>query len=554
MGEAKLRRDRISVLIPERGRPEMLFRLIKSLFAKAGGDTGFEVLVAIDQDDPAWAVISSYDTPEGDRVKFLIWPRPKTLGEKLNMLAAEATGAVLFFIANDYVMKTDGWPRIMREAVAKLPNGIGVPFPKDALHPDHASFPIISRKMYEAGGMFAPPWFPYWYVDTWWDEIGLMLGVRPEIAIEVEAPEGRGQPQGLRDVTFWATFFDRLRPYRARDARGLAQRAWGKDSPQAQAVEEMIASRTAFCAARNGHLVTPEFAAIWEGRRDDTPSPEYASVKAYAATMMDNMEREQPKEIRVMVAVPSGRTWEATTANCIAAMAAYSSRAGIELCLMNLQTSQISLARNNLVKIALDLGVDYVFWIDSDMELPPDTLVRLLSWNKDIVGAVYNKKTPRPGTTDEYETLGRLILPSDGQITDGLAEAILMPGGVMLVRTSVYRKLHWPWYSEAYRWAPDLEPLPAFKQMMREYLDSIPTDAVLDSIDGTLFGQWLSEHYRIGPGGSNSEDYSFCNKARQAGFQIFCDIGLTGRIGHIGQRTVTCLLGPEVKRLQEAAE
>jgi hypothetical protein len=530
----------------------MLARLINSLLDTSAGDQRIEILVSIDDDDPAWKNGTNVDLPATNaRVAYTVGPRPKTLGEKLNILAARATGEILTFLANDYVMLTHGWPGIMREAVARLPGGIGVPFPEDSLHPDHASFPIITRRMYEAGGMFAPPWFPYWYVDTWWDEVGIMLGVRPEIAVEVSAPEGRGKPQGLRDVTFWATFFDKMRPFRARDARGLAWKVWGKDSDRTRHLEEMIDSRVALCAARNGHLVTPEFAAVWEGQTDETPTPEYDKVKAYASAMLANIvQDEAATQTKVLVAVPSGRTWEATTANDLMALSAYSVQAGITLAFLNLQTSQISIARNNTVKIALDMGVDYIFWVDSDMSLPPDTLVRLLSHGRPISGAVYNKKTPRPGSSPEaYETLGRLIPPEDGQITDGLSEALLMPGGVMLVATEVYKKLHWPWYAEAYRWAPDLDGLSAFKVMMREYLGSVPSDAVLDSIDGTLFGQWLAEGYRIGDNGCNSEDYFFCGKARQAGFKIFADLGLTNRIGHIGQKTVTCTLPESVIRL-----
>ena len=76
----------------------------------------------------------------------------------------------------------------------------------------------------------------------------------------------------------------------------------------------MIPSRIAFCAARNGHLMTREFAAVWEGMRDETPTPDYDKVKAYAQTMMDNIVQEEPKRTRVVVAVPSGRSWEAGTA------------------------------------------------------------------------------------------------------------------------------------------------------------------------------------------------------------------------------------------------
>ena len=548
MGEAKRRRELISVLIPERGRPLMLFRLIRSLFDTAGEDKGFEVLVAIDEDDPEWATMDEkYEASDG-LVRYFVWPRPKTLGEKLNMLAAQAKGGITWFIANDYVMLTHGWPQIMRDAVAALPNGIGVPFPKDSLHPDHASFPIISRKMIEAGGMFAPPWFPYWYVDTWWDEVGLLLGVRPEIAVEVSAPEGRGKPQGLKDVTFWATFFDRMRRYRVRDARGLAQIAWGKDSARTREVDEMIPSREAFCAARNGHLVTPEFAAVWEGLRDDTPTPEYAQVKAYAAVMMDNIAREEPKRTKIFIAVPSGRTWEAATACSVAAILAYSQhRQDLDVSLLNLQMSTISMARNNIVQKALDLDADYIMWIDADMKLAPDTLLRLLSYDRPIIGASYNKRVKN--ADGGYTSLGVFEPVAEEHAYDDPRQARLLPGGVMLVKTEVYRKLTWPWYFDTFRWAPQWDGMSAFKQMLRESLLAPPSDEVLASLDGTALGDWLATGYKVSAIDYNSEDYAFCIKARRAGYEIWCSLAVTDGVIHLGEVEVTARMPEGVLRL-----
>jgi len=547
LGDAKRKAERalISVLIPERGRPEMLNRLVYSLFEKAADDRRFEVLVAIDEDDPAWHR-DSLDRQLGhwalsSQAKVEVGPRPKTLGEKLNILAAKASGDILWFIANDYEMLTEGWPRIVREAVAKFPGGLGIAFPKDSLHPDHASFPIMTRTMYEASKMFAPPWFPYWYVDTWWDEVGLMLGVRPEIAVEVSAPEGRGTPQGLRDVTFWATFFDRMRPFRMRDARGLAWAVWGKDSERTRQMEAMIESRAAFCAARNGHLVTPEFAAIWEGKRDGTPTPEYDKVKAYAAAMLDNIvpQERQAKPVRVAVAVPSGRSCEAGTMTSIAGLMAYSSGyQDLELMLINLQMSTISMARNNIVQRALDNGCDYILWIDGDMKVPADTLLRLLQCGKEIIGATYCKRVARDDGT--HETLGRFAPVVEGHEYDDPREATLLPGGVMLVKADVYRALSWPWYADVFRWAPDKDGLAAFKEMVRESLLAPPSEDVLASLDGSVFGEWLADGYNVSSINYNSEDYFFCVKARRAGFTVWCSLSLTNEVIHLGEYEVTC--------------
>src|SRR6478609_6265103 len=49
-------------------------------------------------------------------------------------------------------------------------------------------------------------------------------------------------------------------------------------------------------------------------------------------------------------------------------------------------------ARNLIVEGAQGLKADWILWLDSDMTFPKETLLRLLQWDKDIVGATYVKK------------------------------------------------------------------------------------------------------------------------------------------------------------------
>lgn len=555
MGEAKRKAESalISVLIPERGRPEMLKRLVQSLIDTADGDQRYEILIAIDDDDPAWAAnaVDSFEWPTGHNLNILVGPRLITLGEKLNMLAKSANGDILWFIANDYVMETHGWPAKFREAVAKLPNQIGVPFPRDALHPDHAAFPILTRKMMDAVGFLFPPWFPAWFVDTWWDQIGLLLGDRPQINVTVKAPEGRGKSHGLKDVTFWATFFNALLPFRARDALGLAKLAHGEGAPGFAHVQEQLDDRKRLCAHRTSHLEAPEFAAIWEARAESEPAPGYDKAKKYAEGMLASIQGAESKPPRVAIAVPSGRTWEGTTANCIAALAAYSASAGVNLAFLNVQSSQVTHGRNMTVKLALQEGCDYVFWIDADMKLPPDALLRLLAHDKDVVGATYNKRVQN--ADGSYTTLGRFVTPTVVESRGALREAELLPGGVLLVKTSVYRKLQWPWYAETYRW-DGKDNLDAFKNLLAEYFMTVPPADVVDSLDTTPLGSWIKGNYRVGNGEYPmfSEDLFFCEKARRHGYRVWCDMPLTNETGHLGQIEVTCKVSEDT--LHVAAE
>jgi hypothetical protein len=222
------------------------------------------------------------------------------------------------------------------------------------------------------------------------------------------------------------------------------------------------------------------------------------------------------------------------------------------------QSSMIAHGRNSSVQLALDGGASHVLFVDSDMKLPPDALVRLLSHEVDIVGATYNRRVKE--ADGSYRTLGKFLTPSEGGagVQGVLHEAQLLPGGVMLVKADVYRALGWPWYAEAYRWdAPD--GLSAFKAMLRDYYADVPPESVLDSLDGSPLGDWITTHNVMNHERAEdrlfSEDYGFCRKARRAGFRIWCDLSLTNDTAHLGEIAVECKMPADLmQRMRVAAE
>lgn len=531
----------------------MLERLIQSLIDTAGGDQRYEILVAIDKDDEAWPVGPPHMPWSAARpVRWFHWDRPVTLGTKLNLMAAEAHGAILWFVSNDMRMVTDGWPAKFRRAVARLPNEIGVPFVQDALHPDHAAYPILTRKWMDAVGFLFPPCFPFWFIDTHVDSLGLMIDQHFQIDVVVESQGGRGRTHGLADLGFWADFYQKLEPIRLREAIHLIAAAHGEGTPAYDRAMRGLGQRQEYARQRTAHLTSPEFLARWSDNSASPPGPRYAVAKQCAEGMIRDLEKLSPKRQRIAIAVPSGRTVEASSYNCFMGVAAYSAAAGLELAMLNFQTSQISHGRNALVRLAMNSGCDKILWLDSDMKVPADTLVRLLRHGKDVVGGTYNKKTPRPDGS--FETLGSLLGQHPDVLNDGLWEAERLPGGVLLVDMSVYRKLEWPWYGETYRW-PGADGLVAFKALLNDYFKEVPPNDVLTSIDETAFGAWIKDHYAVADDGAmTSEDYFFCRKARRTGFKIWCDLSLTNEVGHLGEREVTCKLPENTVRLADAAD
>ena len=547
MGEAKRKADvsdMVSVLVPERGRPEELDRLLMSLIDTAG-DENYEIIVYIDADDPAW---HDREPRMHSHVRYLRRPRPPTLGEKLNWLAKEARGGILWFIANDMIVETRDWPGWFRRTAERLPNGIGIMHPVDMTNPGLASYFAMTRAMYEGVGLFAPPWFPYWFCDTWWTEIGILTGTLREVPVILQAPEG-GQRSERPDLAFWCQVFEKTRPMRLRDSIQLMQVAFGENPPGMAMLEE----RHRLCAARTAHHQTDEFLRQW-GTHEVQQTEQYAEVKAIAEKLVAELDAQTPRRVRVAICVPSGRTWEAATALSVSAISAYTAMAGVETGHFNVQTSLICHARNSTVDTVLTQGTfDYLFWMDSDMEVPPDALIRLLKHNKDIVGATYNKRTPRDDGT--YETLGRLVDNETSDLRSGVHEAALLPGGMLLVKADVYRKMPKPWYATCYLWPGDTGK-ERFKAMMRDYFNEPAPDDVLEKMfaDPEVV-TWAEAGVFQGAGTKIiGEDIYWCRKARNMGYRLWCDLDLTFQINHLATHKITCLPKPEEVELEAAAD
>ena len=141
--------------------------------------------------------------------------------------------------------------------------------------------------------------------------------------------------------------------------------------------------------------------------------------------------------------------------------------------------------RERLVQRAIDGGYSHIFFIDNDLYFEKDSLERLLSHDKDIIGADYNyKKLPIEGILKTENLEGEII---DEMVGD-LRKCAGLGTGFLLIKLSVFEKLDHPWF--------------------------------FFEADG---------HGGLRQG----EDMWFCNKARKAGFDIWCDTKI--KLFHLGE-------------------
>ncbi len=191
--------------------------------------------------------------------------------------------------------------------------------------------------------------------------------------------------------------------------------------------------------------------------------------------------------MKVLVAVPCLDMVPADFAFCLAGLMAHGAEDHLgrpaKLALFAQKGSIVMDARNACVAQMEAVHATHIFFLDSDMSFPPDTLTRLLRHNRDIVGATYVKRV------EPYNLLGTPRRAAPPHPT--LQSMETLPLGCCLIREGVFENL----------------PRPYFRYVTNE------------------------------EGVSISEDTWFSMQAIEAGLDIYCDMKLTTALGHIGTTT-----------------
>ena len=149
--------------------------------------------------------------------------------------------------------------------------------------------------------------------------------------------------------------------------------------------------------------------------------------------------------------------------------------------------SSLSVARTDLVRAALGWGADLILWSDADHYFPPDALLRLKAHDVDLVGTNYARRFDPTGPTAHALGAGHVWTDEAKAAANRLEEVRTLGFGFLLMKASVLQVIGKPWFSSIVNG------------------DDVAT----------------------------TEDGFFCEKARQAGFNVYLDHALSWQIGHI---------------------
>lgn len=140
------------------------------------------------------------------------------------------------------------------------------------------------------------------------------------------------------------------------------------------------------------------------------------------------------------------------------------------------------IARDRIAKMAVDEGMDYLFFIDDDMICPTDLFERLYKHQKDIVGALAFTRFPPHKPViyaltqgyDEVEKKSYYI--SKAVLTypkDTLVECDAVGFGAVLINVEVLKKMSSPWFVAATGAGEDIQfCFDAGKAGFKVYMDT----------------------------------------------------------------------------------
>ena len=165
-------------------------------------------------------------------------------------------------------------------------------------------------------------------------------------------------------------------------------------------------------------------------------------------------------------------------------------------CTLMMQAGSLVYAsRDTLATLAVTKEFDYVLWLDSDMVFKPDTLIRMMDTLQKnelniLTGLCFRRVPPyTPTLFDKLEMDGKNCIHTE---FDEIPEELFEVGGC------------------------------GFAAVLMK------TDVFLDV--SAKFGAMFT------PIGQNGEDASFCMRARECGYKIYCDPKIV--IGHVGNIVV----------------
>ena len=211
MNAPQIHPGEICLIMATRGRPESLAQVFAALKDSTARKEKVSLWLYVDEDDTVTrkAIDDGHLSVAGVQLHWHIGPQTAGLCETQHTLWRNSGGTaeIYMVLADDICFGTPGWDDLIRETSAKFPNGIFLACPHDPMTADTCTYPIFGWRWLETLQHIFPGHFSYWYDDRWVHQIGEMAGCYVRLPIVILPIRGKGKTRRMRDLPFWARFF-----------------------------------------------------------------------------------------------------------------------------------------------------------------------------------------------------------------------------------------------------------------------------------------------------------------------------------------------------------
>lgn len=210
---------KISVPVASRNSPARLETSIRVLQGLASGNNEIKYIIGCDDDDLPTGVRMQQSFADDQSVILSSEKRPVSFGSIWNRCAKLWDADAFFPLGDDQICLTRNWDVVLAEAVESL----SLSYASFVSAPGAMTNPVISGAWFKASGYIFPEYFPFWFNDTWLVEVyRFIYGHHPMIMGGLLLGGKKGRTRGMRDLSFWAEYFFKLRPKRLAEAHRIA--------------------------------------------------------------------------------------------------------------------------------------------------------------------------------------------------------------------------------------------------------------------------------------------------------------------------------------------
>lgn len=222
---------KIAVCLASRARPAALINVVMGAHRLVLGQQQVEFVIGLDEDDDRSHAIMDLRPFDDTGIELCFpeyLPAPQVRGEMENRMLIAARGQtfggdgldLVTLLSDRTVIISPGWDKMLAAAVQREPRRVMWWACQDD---PGCVIPIIPRAYLDAiDWRWSEEIFPFWWEDTWHQEIDLLLYGPPSLKVKAFYAGARGKTRNARDFGFWLDVFTATRDHRRALAAHIA--------------------------------------------------------------------------------------------------------------------------------------------------------------------------------------------------------------------------------------------------------------------------------------------------------------------------------------------